>query len=177
MRVASQLTFCSPKQILRQAIVEQDDNKVIKSILSLENQQVETANTLFFDGIISKNLVSIQQQLHTSELPHYISEYQYLDLRAMQLSASFFPSNKPLVLDFGTSDPAAINRLLQLNYPFLNAFSIFEIIAAAVYYPALILSHPPLLEVGLSTDLLLWKSIDLVNKKQTMHTSIFMLNT
>jgi hypothetical protein len=171
-RVASQLTFCSPDQILRQSVVEIDDNQIISEIYSLGTLRVESAQTLFYDGIISMELVSIKEQISTTAIPTLMANYRYIDLSSTLLTENIFPSNKPLILDFGTTVPFEINRLLALNYPRLKSFTIFDIIAATVYYPAKLMGIQCLLKKGLHSKLILWKSIDLVNKKQTEITSI-----
>ena len=56
-RIGSQLTFCSPQQILRRMLVERDEQDKITGIKSLDEGLVETAQTLFFDGIISTEIV------------------------------------------------------------------------------------------------------------------------
>ena len=171
-RVASQLTFCSPDQILRQTVLEIDEHQFISEIFSLETQRVESAKTLFYDGIISMELVSIKQQVSTSAIPTLMANYRYIDLSSMLLTENILPSNKPLILDFGTTAPFEINRLLALNYPRLKSFNIFDIIAATVYYPAKLLGIQCLMKEGLQAKLILWKNVDLVNKKQTEITNI-----
>ena len=47
MRVASQLIFYSPDEILRRTVVEQDEQKIITRLFSLDGNVVETAQTLF----------------------------------------------------------------------------------------------------------------------------------
>ena len=171
-RVASQLTFCSPQQILRHTVVEQDDTKVLISLFGLESQQVESAHTLFYDGIISMPVVSLKQHISSITVAGLVANYQYFDLTTTPLLGLITPSNKPLVLDFGTTDRTDFNRLLQLSYPLLRAFSIFEIIAACVYYPALLMGLHCSMEEGVSTELILWQGVDLVNKKLTQTTAI-----
>ena len=172
IRVASQLMFCSPDQILRQTVVEQGDNQVLTRLFSLESQQVESARTLFCDGIISMGVVSIKQQIVSTEIAELVANYQYVDLSSPLLSLPFTPSNDPLILDFGTTESGEINSLLQLYYPQLKAYSIFEIIAACVYYPALLLGRQCQLDVGVATELHLWQGVDLVNKQLTEQAAI-----
>ena len=153
-------------------VVEQGDNQLLTNLFSLESQQVESAQTLFYDGILSMGVVSIKQQMVSTQGANLVANYQYVDLSSSPLSSIITPSNVPLVLDFGTTDIAEINPLLRLYYPLLSAFPIFDIIAACVYYPAQLLGRKCELEVGIATELNLWQGVDLVNKKLTEHTSV-----
>jgi hypothetical protein len=171
-RVASHFTFFSPDQILRQSVVEIDDHQVLTAVFSLESQQVESAQTLFYDGIISKGVVSLKQQISPTNIPDLVAGYQYIDLSTRPLRDVIHPSPMPLILDFGTSVPEELNPLLQFYFPLLKQFTMFEIIAATVYYPALLMGLECSLKVGISNALILWKGVDLVNKKQTQTTAI-----
>lgn len=171
-RVASQLTFCSPDIILRQSMVEIDEHQFISEIFSLETQRVESAKTLFYDGIISMEAVSLKQHILSTDTQKLSANYLYIDLSTSLLQDQIFPSEKQLILDFGTTIPSEINRLLALNYPLLKFFTIFDIIAATVYYPAKFMGIECLLKKGIHSKLILWKDVDLVNKMQTEITSI-----
>ncbi len=165
-RFASQLIFCSPHQILRRTVVEQDENKMITNLIPFDSQVAETSNTLFYDGILSAGITSLKQSLTQSDLAKYTQYYQYIDIKnGVHFEVNH--SEKPFILDFGTTDVDKINPLLSKISGSLATFTIFEIIAACVYYPAIILGKPAELSENFKTDLILWKNIDLVNKKIT----------
>jgi hypothetical protein len=171
-RVGSQLCFCSPELILRRMAVEQNDKNTITCIFSLDDGIVESANTLFFDGILSAEIISLKQSgaIHLSE--KLIDDYQYIDISEKLPAQEITPVSKPLILDFGTDSLVQINnRLVQLA-PMLNSFSIFEIIGACTFYPALALNKSGELCKNRTTRLLLWENADLPNKKITMLTGI-----
>jgi len=169
IRVASQLTFCSPQEILRRTVVEQNEESIITGLFSLDNSSVESAHTLFYDGIISAGFVSIKQQV--GEFKDLLSDYNYIDL-SIDKKAEIIKQNKPLILDVGTNTTEQINQLLPLIAPALSDFTIFEIIAACSYYPAVVLGITASLGVGQNTELLLWENSDLVEKRITKRTQI-----
>ena len=171
-RVAAQLIYCSPTKVLHRAVVELDKQKNIIRLFNLEDNQVESAHTLFFDGIITGEIRSIKQHKTPEEIKGLASDYQYFDISDDTSGFGITVSNKPLMLDFGTNFPEEINRRLPCLIPVLGEFSILEIIAACVYYPALVLGESAMLSPASPAQLLLWEGVDLVNKKVTEHTRI-----
>jgi len=169
MRVASQLIFYSPDEILRRTVVEQDEQKIITRLFSLDGNVVETAQTLFYDGILSAEIISVKQEVSTFD--DLVSAYNYIDL-SNGIPTEISVSEKPLLLDFGTHSILKINQLLAGLIPVIAAFSMFEIIAACCYFPALVLGRTASLSINRSTRLLLWENSDLVNKKITKLTRI-----
>ena len=171
-RVGSQLCFCSPELILRRMAVEQNDEDTITRIFSLDDGIVESANTLFFDGILSAEIVSLKQSGVTHLSEKVIGDYQYLDISDEIPTTEIDPGSKPLILDFGTYSFLQINKLLAQLAPLLSSFSIFEIIAACTFYPALALNKTGELCENRITRLLLWENVNLLNKKITAQTCI-----
>lgn len=169
MRVASQLTFCSPDKILRREVVELDEQKTITRLFSLDGNAVESAQTLFYDGILSAEIISVKEQLST--LNKVVSGYNYIDL-SLGIPTVIVASEKPLLLDFGTHSPEKVNNILAELTQALSAFSMFEIIAACCYFPAMIVHGAASLEINRKTKLLLWEGSDLVNKRITKQTLI-----
>jgi len=169
-RIGSQLTFCSPQQILRRMLVERDEQDNITGIQSLDNRLVETAQTLFFDGIISTGIVSLKLNRSIEEIQELSKNYNYYDL-SKELPA-FAINNKPLVCDFGTNSLETINIKLKQVAQANPAFPIFELIASCVYYPALLLGNEAELKLNRRSKLLLWEKADLVNKTLTTDTKV-----
>ncbi|NDP20995.1 MAG: hypothetical protein GZ091_07945 [Paludibacter sp.] len=62
IRFASQLVFCSPQQILRRTVIEQNEKNTITRIFSLDESVAESAQTSFFNGIISSEFISLKQK-------------------------------------------------------------------------------------------------------------------
>lgn len=171
-RVGSQLCFCSPEFILRRMAVEQDDENTVTRIFSLDDGIVESANTLFFDGILSAEIISLKQSGADSLSETLMADYQYLDISVELPTQEITPGTKPLLLDFGPNSVLQINKLLAQLAPVLSSFSIFEIIAACTFYPALALNTTGELCKSRNTRLLLWENVDLVNKRITLQTRI-----
>lgn len=171
-RVGSQLCFCSPELILRRMVVEQNDENTITQIFSLDDGIVESANTLFFDGILSAEIVSLKQSSANYLNEKFIDSYQYIDISEKLPTKEIIREPKPLLLDFGTDSFVQINKLLTQLTPALSSFSIFEIIAACTFYPALAMNKTGKLCENRNTRLLLWENVDLLNKKITAQTCV-----
>lgn len=171
-RIGSQLTFCSPQQILRRMLVERDEQDKITGIKSLDEGLVETDQTLFFDGIISTGIVSLKQNKPTEEIQELCKEYNYYDLSEEFPVFEISNNSKPLVCDFGTNSLDLINlKLTQVAQANL-AFPIFDLIASCVYYPVLLLGGEAELKLNRRSKLLLWENTDLVNKTLTIGTKV-----
>ncbi|MFM2293267.1 MAG: hypothetical protein RIS29_3080 [Bacteroidota bacterium] len=162
-RIGSQLVFCSPEQILRQSAVEISDSGVVTKVFSLTESPVEAASTLFFDGIISADIVSMKANRAIDD--DILNRYNYVDLSGGDSVGE--KSEKPLIIDFGTTDSTTIGLLLRKHMGEFTDYSVFEIIAACSFYPAAALGINLQLQSGLQSRLLLWQGCDMVNKKLT----------
>ena len=171
-RVGSQLTFCSPYKTLRRAVVELNEKNIITHIFSLDDEKVEPSNTLFFDGILSADIVSLKQNISISSISDRLMKYDYFDLSENIPLTAIDRTDKPLVIDVGTNSTDIINQILSALSYTLSAYSVFEIIAACTFYPALLLDRNAELEVSRTTRLLLWENVDLFKKKLTDETCI-----
>jgi hypothetical protein len=175
-RVGSQLTFCSPELILKNTVVEQDvQNKVVR-LFGLNDNSVESANTLFFDGILSSEIVSLKQILKAEIPENEFKSYNYIDISGDLKPKEILSYDKPLILDFGTTSISEINLFINTHNSILNKFSIFEIIAACTFYPLLALGLPAQLTENRITKLVLWENVDLINKLFTAETRIKNVN-
>jgi len=176
IRVGSQLVFCSPGFVYRRMVVELNDRNIIENIFSLDEGNVETANTLFYDGILSSGIVSLKQNAVTENFSNLITGYQYFDFSESHSSFDVKLTDQPLILDFGTTMPDNINALLPHLSQVLSYLSVFEIIAACTYYPSLLTGRAPGLKEKQYTDLILWENVDLSEKKLTANTRIREMN-
>ena len=175
-RVGSQLVFCSPAKILRRTVVERNEENFITQLFSLDENNVEPSQTLFFDGILSAEIISIKQSALSLNFETLVSNYNYFDFSYEITSDVIKPTDKPLVLDFGTNSLDRINLLMYQLDAVLSTFTIFEIIAACTYYPALILGQTAELEEEKQTGLLLWENVNLTNKCLTIRSKIRKMN-
>jgi hypothetical protein len=171
IRTGSQLTFCSPDDIRRRTVVELNDSKIITRIFSLDEGNSEPAQTLFFDGILSSEIVSLKQNA-VQFISGVLKESMYLDLSIGLYSDLKRQNNKQLIIDFGTSSPEIINNLLPHVVPFLKEFSILEIIAAATYYPSILLDRPAGLKENFNTGIILWQNVDMTKMSLLFNTHI-----
>lgn len=162
-RIGSQLVVCTPERILRQSAVEINDSGVVTNVFSLTESPVEAASTLFYDGIISADIVSLK--VNRTIDASILQEYNYIDLSSDH--DRIVQSEKQLILDFGHLDIAQISLLLRKQAASLSHYSIFEIISACCYVPAKIIRLDHQLRVGLQSRLLLWQGCNLVDKKLT----------
>ena len=175
IRAGSQLTFCSPDEILRRTVVELNDQKIITRIFSLDDGNVEPAQTLFFDGILSAEIVSLKQNAG-SHISGLLKGFNYLDFSARLPTYVIKQTDKPLIIDFGTNSPEIINNLLSQFAPILKEFSIIEIIAACTYYPLVVLGRSAGLKESFCTGLILWEKVDLSNMSLLINTQIRKIN-
>lgn len=164
-RVSSQLVFCSPSKILRNCVLEQDENGALTQIIDLQIQQSETHNTLFFDGIITNGIVSLKTELSDIELRKLKSSYNYFDFSK--------PDNfkleplKPLLIDFGTSDTVIINKILKKYFELFLEIDIFQFLNGCCFLPMQILKRNEFIEQNHKPQLLLWKGLNLIDKQIT----------
>lgn len=165
IRVASQLTFCSPEKILRRVVLERDEQNVINRIFSLDDSPFESAQTLFFDGIISAEIVSLKQNISSKKIESLVSDYTYFDLSKEAEIFEIQTSNKPLLLDFGTDLIEEINVILAKLANKLPDVPVFDLIAACVYFPQVLLGKHTDLIINRQTNLILWENIDLPNRR------------
>lgn len=176
IRFSSQLVFCSPQQILRRTVIEQNEKNTITRIFSLDESIAESAQTLFFNGIISSEIVSIKQSLTEEINVQLKADYQYLDLSVAIPVENIIPSGKPLILDFGSNNTDEINWKFSVLASILVDFSIVDIIAAVTYYPAIIAGKTNAIQVNNSIRLLLWENIDFSNNRLMEKTRIRFLS-
>lgn len=171
IRVASQLTFCSPEKILRRTVVERDDQNRITQFFSLDDDRVESAQTLFFDGIISSQIVSLKQHIPVEKIPEIVKDCNYIDISGSVFTVNLI-SGKPLIVDFGTNSIEEINhKLAKLAFEFSN-LPVFDLIAACVYYPAVLMGKVAELRINNQTELVLWENINLPEKRLTSNSRI-----
>lgn len=169
-RVSSQLIFCSPCEILRNSVVEQNEDGFVTRFINLQSQQVETANTLFFDGIISAEIISLKQHLSATQITELSRDYNYIDLSTA--STINLENNKQLLIDFGTNDLAVINQTLKSKASLFCNFDAFQFMAACCNYPIEILKTDVQLQLSHKPNLVLWQGLNLVSKQITANTSV-----
>jgi hypothetical protein len=171
IRAGSQLIFCSPDEIRRKSVVELNDQNIITRIFSLNEANAEPEHTLFFNGILSAEIISLKQNTGSVSMV-LLKDSMYLDLSMGVRSNVKRQKNKQLILDFGTNSPEIINILLPHVIPFLKEFSIMEIIAASTYNPSLLLGRSAGLKENNSAGIILWENVDMTKMSLLFSTRI-----
>lgn len=168
-RVGSQLLYCSPGDIRRMHAIEISDENIVTKIFALQDMPVESAHTLFYDGLISAAPVSLKL---ANIQPDKLSEnWLYVDLSQTDCS---IPAelDKTLLLDFASNNIDDINNIIKQRYSILKMLSIYDIINACVYNAAIITGQNKKLTIQHHANPILWQDIDLVNKTITSKTNI-----
>jgi hypothetical protein len=171
-RIASHFLFQSPQVILRRYAIELDDLKRINSIFSIESEIHETAHTQFYDGILSLSHISIKQRFPEILISEkFVSKFQHIDLSNLAKNTGN-SCEKQMVIDFGTEKPTEIVNILLSNLEFLESISIFELLAASIYFPRMAagIDAEPMIERDESV--ILWTGINLVDKMITPNVKI-----
>jgi len=159
-RVAAQLIHSSADKILRNHVIEVDNNGVITNIINLNSQQSETARTLFYNGIISSAVISLKLHLSDSEIKNLTAGYRYYDL-SIESNTVSTEGNGYLLLDFGTEDLTEINKLLKSKQKLISGLNIHLLIDACCYLPHIFINSSSQISIGEATKLYLWEGIDL----------------
>lgn len=155
-RICSHLSMNSPGKICRRQVIETNDQNIVTRLIDLHAETVETAHTLFYDGIISNSIVSLSER-NVKKIPdnyHVIT----FDL-GMQKKNSFVAGKT--IIDFKTEDPRLINQIISNHQDFFKFIPAFELINACCYLPAEQAAIPHEITVGQKVDLILWNGIDL----------------
>lgn len=159
-RLSSHYTFFAPDNILRQAVVEQNEAGEVVCIFSLADQAAETSQTLFYDGIISGGLTSVSCSGSSYDPDAIRQNYFYLNLSDLPPLPDVAIKDKPLLLDPVSFSLTEVNAVLNQHHRFFSQYTVFEIIAALVYYPLQAVGEKPGLILHQSVTLLLWQGID-----------------
>ena len=171
-RFSSVRIFVSPELQLKRTVIEQDETGCIRDFINLDEQYVERANTLFVDGIISAQIVSLKHTLLPNERDILNQQIQYIELNKDMTCIPYLNRMEPFVFDFGTENIDEINEILLTISPNLISLTIFDLIGGCVYYPAKIAGIQAELTLNNRTKLLVWENIDVPNNKITPKTRI-----
>ena len=152
-------------------VVERDEKNLVTRLFSLDESPVESAQTLFFDGLISAEIVSLKRNIPSEKITEITKDYNYIDISGDIFSTSWV-SQKPLILDFGTKSIEEINLKLAKLADDLSSIPVFDLIAACVYYPTVLIGKEPEIKVNKKTNLVLWENVNLPEKRLTSNSRI-----
>jgi hypothetical protein len=153
-------------------MLELDNENKVTQILDLNNQQTETAQTIFYNGIISSSIISLEKRLNTEQIFLISEEYNYINLLTDFVHPDLSLNKKKLILDASTEDPQTFSFALRTNYEKLKQFGIYEIISASTYIPALIAGIKTEINILSITKPILWQNCNLTNKLLTINTKL-----
>lgn len=164
-RTAAQLVLIDSDRICRNTVVEQDENNRVIQLKNLTELNVETAGTVFFDGLISPDLITISNQ-SVVLYPLFIqfSVYKFGN-EGFQLIQQGISDN--FILDCGSVDLETINHILIENVSFINQFDLISVIKSLTVNPALVCGKINSIIPGQVCRLIFWENCDLINKKIT----------
>ncbi len=171
-RVLSQQIFCSPDIILRNTVIEQNNQNKITNLIDLENQIAETSNTMYYDGIISSEIKSMAINMNQNII-YDLFDYQYVNLRNNIIDSKIIKQSKPLIIDFNSIDIDVINMILKEKKQLLSNLTIYEIIAGCTFYPGLVLDSTKGIKLAEVTRLILWKKINSALDDKTSYFQIY----
>lgn len=157
-RFLSQQIFCSPQKILQNTVVEINNQNIITNLIAMDNQQTETSNTLYYNGIISSGIMPVSSIVHNN-ITNHTFDFQYINLQKTNSKVIIRERNKPVILDFNTTDISAINIILKEKKSLFSHFHVFEIIAGCTFYPAIYLGLTNEIELHNHANLIIWEKI------------------
>lgn len=159
-RIAAHFIFCSPGLILRHHAIELNDESVIVNIFDLKALPFETANTLFYNGIITSEILSAKQFLNESEIEKLINDRHYIDFSGHNAVSGIDPEYTG-IFDFGTNNTDKINRLIRANYSLFADLKFDQFINASCFQPQQLLKPSSVIRIGNKVRLLNWEGINL----------------
>lgn len=162
-RVGAQLIFCTPEIILRNHVIELNDEGLITNIFDLQTQQTETANTLFYNGIISTQIISLKQNLSESDFNKMVSNIQYINLTTKNIKPDHITND--MIVDFGTDNITEINKLLKDNFNLISILKINELINSCCYLPQQFIKPSAKIQISNQVQLLLWEGFNLATQQ------------
>lgn len=172
-RFTSHYIFCSYENILKRTVIEQNEQNKITNIIHLDQHLFEPEHTVFVDGIISSEIVSLKENVSDKKLNSIKKEYQYIDVSSeLNFRNLIQQSNKQLVLDFGRNNTEIINSKLNNITHNLKDLSIIEIIASCTSLPSYIADKNTVIKMNNTTSLINWTNIDFQTMKATPKTKI-----
>ena len=146
------------------------ENGLVVGIISLDNTSVETAHTLFVDGMITPGLISIKENtVESSKVPD-LTNFNYIDLSDGTGLPEVINTDLPLIFDFGTSNLPLVNKIIGKLAD--SGFSLPDLVNACIFHPSKVLGISSDIRVGHKTNLIHWRNVDLVNRKLTSLTRL-----
>lgn len=170
-RFTAQWMLSHDRSILRNRMIELTDRNEIVQLVDLNHVAVETANTIFLNGVIAPEIVSINQRSIPEESIR-ASGMGLFSIRNAKFEKVIQGETDDFILDFSTEDSNEINSVIKNNFEFLAGYSLEDIIFACTYAPALLVQKDNPLKAGNITKLSFWADVDFVNHKLGASTKL-----
>ncbi len=164
-RISSQFILISPTSILQNHVVELNSEGVVCQLIDIEKQISEPAQTLYYNGIISAEIVSLRNNFSPKEINELSLTYNYINISNLSTESCVELNENPLVIDFETNNLKEVSQIINNKKNVFSKLNIFQLISACSYYPIQILDLQKQIRVSNSPELVLWNGIDLINKR------------
>lgn len=151
-----------PPVFLRRMWIEQDLEGRITEFSSLDDRIAEPSNTEFLEGLITMAPVSLEGVRLPDE--YYLATFSNLN--------SVVRKSKTLVLDLECNSFSELTPRLKSVLPYLNEFTLIEILNALVVYPRLLTEKSTSISKGEMLALLNWKGLELQTGRFTPDWSV-----
>ena len=164
-RISSPFLLISPTSILQNHVVELNSEGVVSQLIDIEKQIAEPAQTLYYNGIISAEIVSLQNHFTPQEINELSLTYNYINISNLSTDSCVKLNENPLVIDFETNNLNEISQIINNRKNVFSKLNVFQLISACTYYPIQILDLQKQIRVTNCPELVLWSGIDLINKR------------
>lgn len=164
-RISSQFILISPTSILQNHVVELNSEGAVCQLIDIVKQIAEPAQTLYYNGIISAEIVSLRSHFSTKEINELSLTYNYINISNLSTESCVELNENPLVIDFETNNLNEISQIINNKKNVFSKLNVFQLISACTYYPIQILDLQKQIRVTNCPELVLWSGIDLINKR------------
>lgn len=162
-RLSSHFIITETAELLKNSVVELSDNK--PNYLNIFDNIHESAHTLFYDGIISPPIISLNfRNISKQE----IQNKGYKHASIYDLISGHVKYHNKYIFDFETEDLSTINKLINTNFERISSINSIEFIMACTVLPRIILGETILY----NRTRLLWSGTNLLDKKITGQTAV-----
>jgi len=164
-RISSSFLLISPTNIVQNHVIELKSEGVVNQLIDIEKQIAEPAQTLYYNGIISAEIVSLRSHFSQNEINELSLTYNYINISNLSTESCVELNENPLVIDFETNNLKEISQIINNRKNVFSKLNVFQLISACTYYPIQILDLQKQIRVSNRPELVLWNVIDLINKR------------
>jgi len=164
-RLSSSFLLISPTNIVQNHVIELNSEGVVSQLIDIEKQIAEPAQTLYYNGIISAEIVSLRNHFTPKEIKELSLTYNYVKISNLSTDSCIELNENLLVIDFETNNLNEISHIINNRKDVFSKLNVFQLISACTYYPIQILDLQKQIRVSNRPELVLWNGIDLINKR------------